>query len=106
MVKLWSKEHNGVCSDIFKIYTVFEYPKIKLIDEIEARKFESKLFEEPELLSILQSCLSAFILEPSYLNLSPELIFIVPEGVLKVINTDLTDPNYLTVYNSSYYYSP
>jgi hypothetical protein len=34
IVKLWSKEHNGVCSNLFKIYTVYEYPKVKLIDEI------------------------------------------------------------------------
>lgn len=46
MVKLWSKEHNGVCSNLFKIYTVYEYPKVRLIDEIEARKIEEKYFEE------------------------------------------------------------
>jgi uncharacterized protein YheU (UPF0270 family) len=32
IVKLWSKEHNGVCSNVFKIYAVYEYPKVKLID--------------------------------------------------------------------------
>lgn len=44
IVKLWSKEHNGVCSNLFKIYMVFEYPKLRLIDEIEARKAEDKRF--------------------------------------------------------------
>ena len=32
IVKLWSKEHNGVCSNIFKIYIVSEYPRVRLID--------------------------------------------------------------------------
>lgn len=99
MVKLWSKEHNGVCSNLFKIYTVYEYPKVRLIDEIEARKAEKKHFEEAEILSILQSCLNAFTAEPSYSDISPHLIFIFPEGILKVINIELTDPHYQCVFN-------
>lgn len=57
-------------------------------------------------MSILQSCLNAFIVEPLYLNISPSLIFILEEGVLKLINVNLMDPNHQTVYNKDYYYSP
>lgn len=32
MVKIWSKEHNGICSNLFKIFTVYEYPQVKLIE--------------------------------------------------------------------------
>ena len=45
LVKMWSKEHNGLCSNLFKIYTVYEYPKVKLSDEIDARLREGKHFE-------------------------------------------------------------
>jgi hypothetical protein len=41
-----------------------------------------------------------------YTNISPHLIFIVPEGILKLISTDLADPHFQTVYNCHYYYSP
>lgn len=64
-----------------------------------------KYFEEIELFSILQSCMNALRLE-SYVNISPHLVFILPEGILKVVHTDLLDPNYRTVYNEEYYYSP
>ena len=30
--KLWSKEHNGLCSNLYKIYSIYEYPQVKLID--------------------------------------------------------------------------
>jgi hypothetical protein len=38
MVKMWSKEHHGICSNLYKIYRVYEYPRVKLIDEIQARQ--------------------------------------------------------------------
>ena len=105
-MKIWSKEHNGICSNLFKIYTVYEYPKVKLIDEIEARHRERKYFEEIELFSILQSCLNATAHQHEYVNLSPHTIFILPEGILKLIHVDLQDPNYRTMYHQHYYYSP
>jgi len=45
MVKMWSKEHNGICSNVYKIYRVYEYPRVRLSDEIQARQGEQKLFE-------------------------------------------------------------
>ncbi len=106
LTKLWSKEHSGICSNMFKIYSVYEYPRVKLIDEIEARRREKKYFEEVELFSILQSCLNAMAFEPKYVNVSPHIIFIIPEGVLKLLHVDLMDANVRGVYNPHYYYSP
>ena len=79
---------------------------MKLIDEIEARNKEKKYFEEVELYSILQSCVNAVLFEPRYVNISPNIVFIIPEGVLKLVHIDLIDPNLRTVYNPNYYYSP
>lgn len=59
-----------------------------------------------ELYSILQSCINAVLFEPRYVNVSPNIIFIIPEGVLKLVHIDLIDPNLRTVYNPNYYYSP
>lgn len=91
---------------MFKIYSVYEFPRVKLIDEIQARNKEKKYFEEVELYSILQSCVNALIFEPRYVNISPHIIFIIPEGVLKLVHIDLIDPNLRSVYNPNYYYSP
>jgi hypothetical protein len=46
MVKMETNQQKGVCSNIFKITMVFEYPRIRLIDEIKARREEDKFFEE------------------------------------------------------------
>lgn len=59
-----------------------------------------------ELFSILQSCLNAMAYEPKYVNISPHIVFIIPEGVLKLVHVDLIDPNVRGVYSVKYYYSP
>jgi hypothetical protein len=57
-------------------------------------------------MSILQSCVNAINEEPRYTNLSPHLIFIEPEGLLKIINYALVDPHHRSAYNPQYFYSP
>ena len=56
--------------------------------------------------SILQSCIHAVNYDPGYVNLSPNLVFIMPEGMIKVIHRDLMDSNFRNMYNEGYYYSP
>lgn len=41
-----------------------------------------------------------------YVNISPSCVFILPEGVLKLVHFDLLDVNARTMYNPLYYYSP
>lgn len=54
----------------------------------------------------MQSSLNAFLAEPNHTNISPHLIFIVPEGILKIINADIADQHHRTAFSSQYYYSP
>ena len=79
---------------------------MRLIDEIEARAREKKYFEEVELYSILQSCISAIQFECRYANISSHVVFITPDGVLKLTHIDLLDNNLRNTFNSEYYYSP
>lgn len=43
--KVWIEEHTNFCSDSYKIFPMYEYSNVTLLDEMEARKQELKYFE-------------------------------------------------------------
>ena len=106
LVKVTGKEFNNFCSNSYKIYALYEYPAITLEEEISARGRENKYFEECELWSILQSCTNALGEVKSTLCLNPQNVFIVPDGVLKVINNDILTEEHRCIMKENTYYAP
>lgn len=88
-MKVFNKEFNNLCATTFKIYVVYEYPSVTLQEEIAARKKEDKYFDECELWAILQSCVNGLEDVKPTISLHPTSVFIVPDGLLKIINNDM-----------------
>lgn len=105
-MRLFSQTFNNICSNSYKIYALYEYPSITLEEEIGARKREGKYFDECELWSILQSCANALGELKPVLSLHPRNVFIVPDGVLKVINNEMIDEDYRCYLKTGLYYAP
>ena len=101
------KEIDHLCSKIYKVYALWEFPYRTLQEELlERRNNHSRRFEERELWSILASC----ILAMSYLQkqkirheaLSTKSILLDEEGMVKVADplTLASRSNLDTVYNN------
>jgi len=54
---------------------------------------------------VLQSCIKAQLVLQKKIIISPDVIFIDEEGIVKIINPDLMVDNYQSVYQDSLYYS-
>ncbi len=106
MTKVRAHSFHGLCSTSHKVLALYEYPQVTLQDEIAARLKEEKRFDEHELWSILQSCnLGLAQLKPS-LSLSPALVFITPEGLLKVLHNDMVDDSHRYSLTPGVFYAP
>ena len=38
LVRMWSQEHSSICSDVYKVYALYQQPRVALLEEIRARK--------------------------------------------------------------------
>ena len=94
------------CSNTYKIYVLYEYPELTLRDEIEVRAKEGKHFEECEIVAILQTCVLALEEIRATICFGANMIYISPDGVIKVTHNDLVDENYRLVMTNKVYYAP
>lgn len=106
MVKVLSKEFKNFCSNTYKIYTIYEYPSVTLEEEINARKEQQKYFDETQLWAILHSCVNALVGIKPTISLHPGLVYILPDGVLKLIANQMVMEEYRCVIDHTVYYAP
>jgi hypothetical protein len=106
VVRVRTHTFHGLCSTSHKVMAVYEYPQVTLQDEIVARQKEEKRFDEHELWSILQSCNLALAQLRPTLSLTPSLVFITPEGLLKVVHNDIIDDSYRYSLTPRTFYAP
>lgn len=106
VVKIKTHTIHGLCSITHKILVIYEYPQVTLLDQIIARQKEEKRFDEHQLWSILQSCNLALTQSKPTISLNSHQIFITPDGILKIIHSDLFDQSYRYMINDTYFYAP
>lgn len=98
---------DGVASH--KVVTFFEYSTHSLLQEVEARYAESRLFEESEVWSILcSSVLGLAYLQKESIGhgcVSPIDIFVAPDGTVKVVDPSIATSSPFNLLEG-YYYSP
>ena len=73
---------------------------------MEARQPELRYFEEQDLWSIIQSCLYGLVEIDQSIILQPDRVYIMGDGLVKIIDPDIISGNSWFTPDENIYYSP
>lgn len=106
LVEVQGRVKANFCSGTYKLYLIYEYPSITLQEEIAARARETRFFEEQDLWSIMQSCLNGLSELGEPVQLEPHKIFIMNDGLVKIVDPDAISDGSRFVLSQGVYYAP
>lgn len=106
VVEVDGRVKTNFCSGTYKLYIIYEYPTITLQEEIQARVKESRFFDEQDLWSIMQSCLNGISELGEPVLLEPRRIFIMNDGLVKIVDPDAISDGSRFVMSEGIYYAP
>ena len=97
-LNIFFRNHEELCSRFIKMHMVYEYLPKTLAHELESRSLTSQFFQENEVISLINSVVSALFFLKSYKknhgDINPKHILITKDGRFK-----LTDIEYLTEFD-------
>ena len=91
------REFKEACSNIFKVYFIYEFISRRLSDELQQRKILKNYFTELELLHLIDCILSGLIYfknnNINHEDIQPKSIFLSDEGIYKINDIQFMSEN-------------